>query len=59
METELLLRLALTDGRWQFIKLDHLKALSEREDLLRQDLTHIVGLEPLIERPEAQLPLFS
>jgi hypothetical protein len=59
METELLLRLALTDGRWQFIKLDHLKALSAREDLHRQDLTHIVGLEPLIERPEAQLPLFA
>jgi hypothetical protein len=58
METELLLRVALTDGRWQFIKLDHLKALSAREDLHRQDLSHIVGLEPLIERPEAQLPLF-
>jgi len=59
METELLLRMALTDGRWQFIKLDHLIEFSAREDLHRQDLTHIVGLEPLIERPEAQLPLFA
>ena len=58
METELLLRMALTDGRWQFIKLDHLIEFSEREDLRRQDLSLFVGLEPLIERPEAQLPLF-
>jgi hypothetical protein len=58
METELLLRTALTDGRWQFIKLEHLRTLSAREDLRRQDLTLIVGLEPLIERAEAQLPLF-
>jgi hypothetical protein len=58
METELLLRTALTDGRWQFIKLEHLIEFSQREDLYRPDLTHIVGLEPLIELPEAQLPLF-
>jgi hypothetical protein len=58
METELLLRLALADGRWQFIKLEHLKALAARQDLRRQDLTLIVGLEPMIELAEAQLPLF-
>jgi hypothetical protein len=58
VETELLLRRALTDGKWQFIKLNHLKEFSQRGDLRRQDLAHIVGLEPLIELPEAQLPLF-
>ena len=59
METGLLLRRALVDGGWRFIKLNHLRALSVKRQLDRQDLTHFVGLEPLIERPEAQLPLFS
>jgi hypothetical protein len=59
METELLLRRALTEGEWQFIKLSHLRALAGREELDRQDLAQIVGLQPLIESPEAQLPLFS
>jgi hypothetical protein len=58
METELLLRLALAGGRWQFIKLEHLKSLAAKGDLRRQDLSLFVGLEPLIERAEAQLPLF-
>jgi hypothetical protein len=56
--TELLLRGALTDGQWQFIKLEHLRQLSARQDLRRQDLSLFIGLEPLIELPEAQLPLF-
>jgi hypothetical protein len=59
METELLLRIALTDGQWQFIKMNQLRALSEKRALDRQDLQHIIGLEPLIESPDAQLPLFS
>jgi hypothetical protein len=58
METELLLRIALTEGQWQFIKIHHLRALSERSALDREDLESIVGLEPLIESPDAQLPLF-
>jgi hypothetical protein len=59
METELLLRIALADGGWQFIKMNHLRALSEKKAVNRQDLQNIIGLEPLIERPDAQLPLFS
>jgi hypothetical protein len=59
IETELLLRVALADGRWQFIKLEHLRQLAIKDDLRLQDLSLFVGLEPLIERPEAQLPLFS
>jgi hypothetical protein len=59
MESELLLRRAVTEGEWQFIKVSHLRALAGREELDRRDLAQIVGLEPLIESPEAQLPLFS
>ncbi len=59
MEAELLLRRALADGEWQFIKLCHLKALASKQHPARQDLTQIIGLKPLIESPEAQLPLFS
>jgi hypothetical protein len=59
METELLLRRALAEGEWQFIKLPHLRALAAKEEPGRHDLAQIVGLEPLIESPEAQLPLFS
>lgn len=59
MEAELLLRRALADREWQFIKLCHLKALAGKEQPARQDLAQVVGLKPLIESPEAQLPLFS
>ncbi len=58
MESELLLRRALAEGQWQFIKLKHLRGLAAKTHLHRQDLDQIVGLEPLIERPETQLPLF-
>jgi len=59
MENEVLLRRALAQGEWEFIKLSHLRTLARREKLDRQDLSQIVGLEPIIESPEAQLPLFS
>jgi hypothetical protein len=59
METELLLRIALREGQWQFIKMHHLRALSEKRSLEPADLESIVGLEPLVESPDAQLPLFS
>lgn len=55
---ELLLRRALDEGGWSFIKLKPLQTLCSKEQVVRQDLTQIVGLEPLIESPEAQLPLF-
>ncbi|TKJ28572.1 MAG: hypothetical protein CEE40_11430 [Chloroflexi bacterium B3_Chlor] len=58
LESELLLRRALADGEWQFIKLSHLTVLTARKSLDRHDLGQVVGLEPLIERPEVQLPLF-
>jgi len=58
MESEFLLRRALAEGGWQFIKLKHARDLATEKHLDRQDLDQIVGLEPPIESPEAQLPLF-
>jgi hypothetical protein len=59
IETELLLPRALAEGRWQFIKLNHLRRLAQRQKVHRHDLKHIVGLEPPAESPDTQLPLFS
>ena len=58
IRAEFLLRRALSTEEWQLIKLSHLRALAGKERPDRQDLAQIVGLEPLIESPEAQLPLF-
>ncbi|MGB3906602.1 MAG: hypothetical protein WBB22_16960, partial [Anaerolineae bacterium] len=58
LETELLLRRALAEEEWRFIKLSHLTVLTSRKGLDRQDLRQVVGLEPLIDRPEVQLSLF-
>jgi hypothetical protein len=58
MESEVLLRRALNEAEWQFIKLKHLRDLAAKKHLERPDLDQIVGLAPLVERPEAQLPLF-
>ena len=59
MQTEPLLTRAVADGRWRFIKLNNLRALAAREELRREDLEHIVGLQPVTESPDAQLSLFS
>jgi hypothetical protein len=45
-------------GGWTFIKLEHLQDLAARDALTRHDFTAIVGLVPLIESGEGQLPLF-
>jgi hypothetical protein len=59
LDTELLLRRALATGKWQFIKLGNLRRLASRKSVERRDLAYVVGLEPLIESPDSQLPLFS
>lgn len=43
---------------WTFIKLEHLRSLAAKKVLTRHDLKAIVGLVPLIESGEGQLPLF-
>lgn len=53
-----LLQRALAEGGWGFIKYRHLRRLAQVSELDRHDLKKIVGLEPIIEKPEAQLPLF-
>lgn len=53
-----LLQRALAQGGWDFIKYRHLRRLAQAPELDRHDLKKIVGLEPIIEKPEAQLPLF-
>ncbi len=59
MDTEVLLTRALADGCWRFIKFRTLQTLAATKELHREDLEHFVGLEPLVESPDAQLPLFS
>jgi hypothetical protein len=53
-----LLREAVADGHWQIVKYCHLAWLVEAEGIDRHDLKKIVGLEPIIEQAEAQIPLF-
>lgn len=53
-----LLQRALAEGNWGFIKYRHLRRLAQVPELDRHDLKKIVGLEPIIEKPEAQIPLF-
>lgn len=53
-----LLRKAMTDGHWQIVKYCHLAWLVEAEEIDHHDLKKIIGLEPIIEQAEAQIPLF-
>jgi hypothetical protein len=53
-----LLGQAVTDGHWQIVKYCHVAWLVEAEGIDRHDLKKIVGLEPIIEQAEAQIPLF-
>jgi hypothetical protein len=52
------LRQAMVTGRWQFIKYRHLSQLVSATEINRHDLKKIVGLRPIIEQDEAQIPLF-
>ena len=49
---------AMVAGRWQFIKYRHLSQLFSATEVDRHDLKKIVGLRPIIEQDEAQIPLF-
>jgi len=49
---------ALSSGGWQFIKYRHLRALAARPHIDRPDLKSILGLDPIVEQAEAQIPLF-
>ncbi|MEA3346109.1 MAG: hypothetical protein U9Q78_07710 [Chloroflexota bacterium] len=49
---------AMARGNWHFLKYAPLRALAEVKQVTRHDLQRIVGLEPIIEQPKAQIPLF-
>lgn len=48
----------LTERRWSPIKARHLQTMAGTPDVDRQEFKKIVGLDPIIERAEAQIPLF-
>jgi hypothetical protein len=52
------LRQAMVTGRWQFVKYRHLSQLASATEIDRHNLKKIVGLRPIIEQDEAQIPLF-
>ncbi len=58
LETHPWLAQTIKGGGWTFIKLEHLRSLAAKKVLTRHDLKAIVGLVPLIESGEGQLPLF-
>jgi len=49
---------AVEAGRWQFIKFRHLRRLVAEEELDRHALKTVLGLDPIVEREAAQIPLF-
>jgi predicted RNA-binding Zn-ribbon protein involved in translation (DUF1610 family) len=53
-----LLRQAVAERGWGFIKARHLEALARDPEADRQEFKKILGLQPIIEQAEAQMPLF-
>ncbi|MFQ5857240.1 MAG: hypothetical protein ACE5LU_16650 [Anaerolineae bacterium] len=51
-------RRELADRRWALVKAQHLLAMAGAADVDRQEFKKIVGLDPIIEQAEAQIPLF-
>jgi hypothetical protein len=43
---------------WQFVKYRHVRRLSRERVVDKHSLLTIVGLDPIVERDEAQIPLF-
>ena len=54
-----LLRAALEQGNWHFIKSNDLRAFLARDPLTLADLEPFLGLDPEVERTGDQLPLFD
>ncbi|MFQ5593373.1 MAG: hypothetical protein ACE5HA_04425 [Anaerolineae bacterium] len=51
-------RRELAERRWSPIKARHLQTMAGEPEVDRQEFKKIVGLEPIIEQAEAQIPLF-
>ncbi len=52
------LRRAVEQDGWQFIKFRHLRRLLAEEKLDRYAFKTVLGLDPIVEREAAQIPLF-
>lgn len=52
------LRRAAAEAGWRFVKYRHLRRILVEENLDRHTLKQIFGLDPIIERDSAQMPLF-
>lgn len=49
----------LSRGNWRFVKFRHLRQLAaEPQGVGRTRLEQVFGLDPIVERPDAQMPLF-
>jgi hypothetical protein len=49
---------AVDEGGWWFIKYRHVRQLVDQAEIDQYALRTIVGLDPIVERERAQLPLF-
>lgn len=49
---------AVETDAWQFVKFRHLRRLVAEEELDRHALKTVLGLDPIVEREAAQIPLF-
>jgi hypothetical protein len=49
---------AVDRAGWQFIKYRHVRQLAAQRDVDEYALQTIVGLDPIVEREGAQIPLF-
>jgi len=49
---------AVDEGGWWFIKYRHVRQLADQPEVDEYTLRTIVGLDPIVERETAQLPLF-
>lgn len=49
---------AVAAQQWQFIKFRHLRRLKAKKNLDHHDLKTVLGLDPIVEREGAQIPLF-
>ncbi len=48
----------VNEARWQFIKYRHVRQLVEQPEVDRYALQAIVGLDPIVEQEQVQIPLF-
>jgi hypothetical protein len=52
------LRAAVASGNWHVLKWDHLRTFLERETIDLGGLEPLLGLDPVVDRSDEQLPLF-